>query len=309
MSLTPPGQILRLPPYASEITDADEEIFLLYTRLAAVKSTDDNDATHFHGLGFVDSAHDRLPVRLEIKPRAPAEPDTVSSGISRGARKKRKAMISHMVCEWELWQDKTALRSRAGDTGSVLWQASVDFATFVLQQRYFPYPDSLFDVPQLASARVVELGAGTGLLGTALGPLFAQYTATDIPALVPLLHKNMDNAKRNISAHALDWTLPASRQLSDDVLREPLDLILAVDCIYNPSLVPPLLSMISQLCTPNRTIALVVSELRSEDVMREFMGGWLGREEEGWKLYSVNGEGAECLLGPRYAIWVGWRTI
>lgn len=119
---SPPGQILRLPNGAYEIMDADEEIFLLYTRLAAMKPTDNDNASHFHGLGFVDSSHDKLPVRLEIKPRAPVEADTVST-TSRGARKKRRPMISHMVCEWELWQDKTALRSRAGDTGSVLWQA------------------------------------------------------------------------------------------------------------------------------------------------------------------------------------------
>ena len=150
--------------------------------------------------------------------------------------------------------------------------------------------------------------AGTGLLAAALGPLFAQYTATDIPALVPLLQKNIHDAHGNVSACALDWTLPANRQLPDDVLREPLDLVLAVDCIYNPSLISPLLSTISQLATPNHTLALVVSELRSEDVMREFLEGWLARELDGWKLYNVNGDGEGCLLGARYAMWVGWRT-
>ncbi|KZV62764.1 hypothetical protein PENSPDRAFT_657887 [Peniophora sp. CONT] len=302
MSMIPPGHILRLPEHASEITDADEEIFLLYTRLATLKPTDE-DTTSLHGLGFVDSSLDKLPIRLEIKPRTAVEADTVLGG-----RKKRKTRISHMVLEWELWQDKTALRSRAGDTGSVLWQASVDFAAFVLQQRYFPYPESLFDIPQLSSARVVELGAGTGLLGAALGPLFAQYTATDIPALVPLLQKNLTDAKGDVSACALDWTFPVARQLPDDLLREPLDLVLAVDCIYNPSLVPPLLNTISQLCAPNHTVVLVVSELRSEDVMREFVEGWLQREVEGWRIHSVNGEGEGCLLGARYAMWVGWRT-
>lgn len=111
-----------------------------------------------------------------------------------------------------------------------------------------------------------------------------------------------------MSAHALDWTFPVARQLPDALLRDPVDLVLAVDCIYNPSLVPPLLSAISQLCTPNHTVALVVSELRSEDVMRDFLEGWLAREEDGWKIYSVNGEGDQSLLGARYALWVGWRT-
>lgn len=154
--------------------------------------------------------------------------------------------------------------------------------------------------------------AGTGLLGVALGPLFRRYTATDIPALVPLLRKNIGTIKRSpssISAMALDWTIAAQRQLPDDVLADPLDLILAVDCLYHPLLIPPLLETLSALCIPDRTVVLLVSELRAEDVPREFLETWLGRENERWKIWSVNGEGEENFLGARYAMWVGWRSV
>ena len=57
------------------------------------------------GLGYVDSHKDVLDIKFEInekKPRGPIVAKTV---------------------EIELCQDKTALRSRKGDTGSVLWKA------------------------------------------------------------------------------------------------------------------------------------------------------------------------------------------
>ena len=54
------------------------------------------------------------------------------------------------------------------------------------------------------------------------------------------------------------------------------DLILAVDCIYHPSLVGPLVSTINHFARPDRTIVVVVSELRAEDVLRGFLEAWLG---------------------------------
>jgi hypothetical protein len=42
---------------------------------------------------------------------------------SKGARKRTVRREQDKVIEIELVQDKTALRSRKGDTGSVLWMA------------------------------------------------------------------------------------------------------------------------------------------------------------------------------------------
>src|SRR6266849_2948917 len=59
---------ISLPTDATFVSDADEEIFLLYTRLAALKPPDSSDTGHFHGLGSENSKEDSLLVRIELKP-------------------------------------------------------------------------------------------------------------------------------------------------------------------------------------------------------------------------------------------------
>jgi protein N-lysine methyltransferase METTL21D len=141
-----PRGTITLPASATFVSDTDEEIFLLYTRLAALKPADSTDAGHFHGLGFENSKEDALVVRIELNPPSGSTHESshrkLGNGggtISRRNRgRKRKgtsvsgtggAMIEEpelepepVVLEYELSQDKTALRSRSGDTGSVLWK-------------------------------------------------------------------------------------------------------------------------------------------------------------------------------------------
>jgi len=104
-------------------------------------------------------------------------------------------------------------------------------------------------------------------------------------------------AANTVTVAALDWTLPALRQI--DVHADPPDMLLVVDCIYHPTLVRPLLATMTALAAPRHTLALVVAELRAEDVLREFLEGWIVL---GWRVWSV-GEG---LLGPRWGMWVAW---
>ena len=149
------------------------------------------------------------------------------------------------------------------------------------------------------------------------------YTVTDIDELIPLIRKNIARnlpalpaptsrskhpppAAPNVTATALDWValhaapMPLRARL---VPAEPVDLLLVVDCIYHPSLLPPLLTTIDYLTVAGRTAVVVVVELRAEDVIREFLQLWLelssGAE---WEIWSVGG-----LLDGPYAAWVGWK--
>ena len=128
----PPGPIT-LPQSAALVSDADDEIFLLYTRLAALKPADSSDTGHFHGLGSENSNQDTLLVCIELQPPTACElPRNMEAG-SQGRRRRRRGGAptakeersgrDHIVYEYVLLQDKTALRSRSGDTGSVLWKA------------------------------------------------------------------------------------------------------------------------------------------------------------------------------------------
>jgi hypothetical protein len=73
------------------------------------------------------------------------------------------------------------------------------------------------------------------------------------------------------------------------------DLVLVVDCIYHPSLIPPLVSTLEYLCSqggePTRsssscTDVLVVPELRAEVLVREFLDRWLALG--GQQIWSLN---------------------
>lgn len=88
-----------------------------------------------------------------------------------------------------------------------------------------------------------------------------------------------------------------------------MDLLLVVDCIYHPSLLPPLVTTIDALAVTGRTVVVVVVELRAEDVIREFLELWLqagqsnGDGDGGtWEIWHANVD--EILDGP-YAMWIG----
>ncbi|RDX48101.1 hypothetical protein OH76DRAFT_1557423 [Lentinus brumalis] len=334
--------VVRLPACSTRVLDADEEVFLLYTNLAG-RGTETKGTTGFRGLGHIDSHEDTLTISINLHPPTENAENTehVTNELppkhkkrehSSQKRKARKPRIEDVkTVEVEIFQDKTALRSRKGDTGSVVWHASVDFAEAILRQLHWKVPEALLDRESLSEAHVVELGAGTGLLSIVLSPFVRHYTVTDIPELIPLIRKNVGHnlasnvpsvsppraagkhpsspppsMSTNVTAAALDWVqlqnAPASlrAKLAPD---EPADLVLVVDCIYHPSLLPALLSTIDCLTVPGRTAVLVVVELRAEDVIREFLQGWLDKTGDGvWEIWSLGG-----LLDGPYAVWVGWK--
>ncbi len=92
-------------------------MFLLYTSLAAKNVQDSSHA--FRGLGYLDSHRDILTLEFTVQIPG-SRPD---AGQSRTRRKAIKKKIEEKTIEVQLAQDKTALHSRKGDTGSVLWRA------------------------------------------------------------------------------------------------------------------------------------------------------------------------------------------
>jgi predicted nicotinamide N-methyase len=131
---------------------------------------------------------------------------------------------------------------------------------------------------------------------------------TDVPELIPLIKKNVstnvpDRTASNILAQDLDWIALQSTPLS---LRpkafpfEDVDVLLAVDCIYNSSLVRPLVDTMRYLTIPGKTTVVVVVELRAEDVVRDFLEAWL-RNDPRWQIWSLG----ERRLGSAYALWAG----
>ena len=165
--------------------------------------------------------------------------------------------------------------------------------------------------------RAQTCSAGTGLLAVAFAPYVGRYTVTDIGDLQLLLRKNIaanftgwpdccvsPALGSNVWVEELDWVTlnhTAAARRGKLVAIDPVDLVLAVDCIYHPALLPPLVGTINHLAIPERTAVLVVAELRADDVIREFLTLWLSRP--GWEIWRVGVN----LLDKPYVMWLGWR--
>ncbi|PFH51026.1 hypothetical protein AMATHDRAFT_3417 [Amanita thiersii Skay4041] len=312
---------LRLPTDSERVTDEDEEVFLIYSNLLSTSSSA-GETTGFRGLGHVDSQKDLLDINFEITLPALSLRETGKSASrrARGGHKGRTKVISIMLA-----QDKTALRTRKGDTGSVLWKASIDFAQLILHQIHTSPTSSLFDPQKLKQQRILELGSGTGLLSILLSPYVAHYTATDVPDLIPLIRKSLAlnfhswGSRRtdgvdstlplpgsNITVHPFDWitlsTTPSHLRHKLTSFLDPPDLILVIDCIYHPSLLPPLVTAIHHLAIPDHTLVFILVELRAEDVIREFLRLWLATP--GWRIWRMGGG----VFDAPYIAWVGQRS-
>jgi hypothetical protein len=95
------------------------QVFLLYTTLAAHAAATEADNA-FRGLGAVNSKQDILTLVIELD-LPPEKPTTQNSKT----KSKTTRFTPKKDLEIQLHQDKTALRSRVGDTGISYWFASL----------------------------------------------------------------------------------------------------------------------------------------------------------------------------------------
>ena len=162
---------------------------------------------------------------------------------------------------------------------------------------------------------VIEVGAGAGLVGTCLAAMGGNVVATDLPLLVK--YGIWPNAKRNgdeidhfltgsslrtarvgqgyVSAAALDWFVPAERQLPQSTLQNA-DLIIACDCLFLRKLLQPFLDTVQSigLLSKDRDLRILLT------FQQRHMSGIFTSLEELLSKIQVRGWGVECLL---------WRDI
>eukprot|EP01018_Ginkgo_biloba_P001197 Gb_18768 [translate_table: standard] len=96
------------------------------------------------------------------------------------------------------------------------------------------------------SLRIIELGAGTGMVGIAAALLGAQVTITDLPHVLPNLEYNASANEETVRATALGGSVRVKALRwgeGDDALKlgRNFDLVLASDVVYHEHLFDPLL--------------------------------------------------------------------
>ncbi|MCJ1462426.1 hypothetical protein MMC07_001027 [Pseudocyphellaria aurata] len=116
--------------------------------------------------------------------------------------------------------------------------------------------------PSKISTRILELGAGTGLVGIVAAALFhVPVHLTDLPAIVPNLQANVLRNRQNFAnaenttTGVLDW----SDFSTDDEFLQKADVILSADPLYSPLHPALLANAIERLLNQGETARVIVA--------------------------------------------------
>ena len=143
-----------------------------------------------------------------------------------------------------------------GDVGCVVWDAAIVLARF-LENKYFP-------ADFWAGKSVLELGAGTGLVGLVAACLGANVTLTDLKEVVPLLTDNIERNRTVIEGRAegmiLKWGVETKLGIPD--------VILMSDLVYYTEALEPLCETLTEL-TDEHTQVLFCYEERDTGNKKE----------------------------------------
>ncbi|RYO77763.1 hypothetical protein DL766_002133 [Monosporascus sp. MC13-8B] len=143
--------------------------------------------------------------------------------------------------------------------GGQLWPAGMTLARHMLR----------YHRDDLRKSRILELGAGGGLVGLAVakgcavnGPLYV----TDQAEMFRLMEHNiaLNDLSSRVKAAVLNWGKPLPQEIVD--LRP--DVILAADCVYFEPAFPLLMATLTDLLTlcPSATIFFCFKKRRRADM-------------------------------------------
>ncbi|KAI5923879.1 putative methyltransferase-domain-containing protein [Camillea tinctor] len=150
------------------------------------------------------------------------------------------------------------------DVGLQSWGAAIVFSELICAS------PSRFGFTKQAlgpASRIVELGAGTGLVGIVLGKMLphlditdANITATDFhPTVLENLRANITTnfppAPSPVQTAPLDWSTP---DLSGP-LSHPVDMLVATDVIYDPAHAAWLRDCAARMLAPHGTFWMLVT--------------------------------------------------
>ncbi|MCJ1313796.1 Ribosomal protein lysine methyltransferase [Agyrium rufum] len=273
------GLIALLEHLGEQITDTGEETFLLFSQDFPPQN-----------LGFVDPKSGTLELEIGGK-------------------------------DYNIHQSPTILSSNrtGGTTGAVLWKISPLVADWLAGKDNLLFREGLLT----PNSTILELGCGTaGLLGMVVSSRVGRYIATDQAYVCKLLRQNLEenfvsmkdlrqaqSSRKVVSEGAsrkqtkpkpivefleLDWETTVVSSLYPFIYPtgfEKIDVIVCCDCVYNYSLLQPLVHTCLALCSSqesdqhakNPKIILTALQLRTSDVFES----WLEEMNKEFRMWRV----------------------
>ncbi|XP_061299974.1 EEF1A lysine methyltransferase 3 [Pezoporus flaviventris] len=132
-----------------------------------------------------------------------------------------------------------------------VWEAALALARFLEQQRF-----------EFRGRSVIELGAGTGILGILAAMLGGDVTITDRPVALDQIRENVrlnfPGTGTRPRVRALEWGR------DEDSFPRDFQVVLGSDLVYDPASFPALLRALRHLCGP-RSRALLSARARGGD--------------------------------------------
>lgn len=132
----------------------------------------------------------------------------------------------------QLAVDAVQLDQAAEEIGAVLWtESTAGCLRWLEEQVVFSTSSARRGKKPLSGRRVLELGAGCGVVGAALACAGADVTVTDIASVVPLLQVNAHLQReegRSIAVRTLNWSEAIPPDLTSD-----FDFVIGCDLIYD----------------------------------------------------------------------------
>ncbi len=143
----------------------------------------------------------------------------------------------------------------------------------VLAEAIVESPETFGFRKDLAGLRILELGAGTGLVSLATAKMFQGWdtpvtiVSTDFyPTVLANLQANIDAnfaCASHLSARFLDWANFADDKAEEALLQEPFDVVLGADIVYEAQHAVWIKSCLRRLLTPELGIFHLVIPLRA----------------------------------------------
>lgn len=199
---------------------------------------------------------------------------------------------------------------------SVVWRITPLIAAWLSSSSNFLFKCGILDT----TSTVLELGCGiSGIIALVVAPRVNAYVVTDQDYVMKLLKlnisenrpdaksssngrksslksKNPNFAKAcNIIPQTLDWeTDEVMPSLTGSESSKSFDVVVACDCIYNDTLIAPLVQTCVDACTlravdsekSEPTVCVVAQQLRSNEVLE----GWLKAFHEYFRVWRVPDE-------------------